>query len=35
MDKIGSEDLAMRVPEGGIENLNETLDNYREKLKKK
>ena len=35
MDKIGSGDIATRVPEGGIENLNETLDDYRERLRNK
>lgn len=27
--------LVTKVPEGGIENLNETLDQYRERLRKK
>lgn len=35
MDRIRSGDLATSVPEGGIENLNGTLDHYRERLRKK
>jgi hypothetical protein len=35
MDRVGSGDLTTKVPEGGIENLNETLDNYREKMRNK
>lgn len=35
MERIGAGDLAMGVPEGGIENLNEMLDDLRERLREK
>lgn len=35
MERIGSGDLATRVPEGGVENLNEMLDDWRERMREK